>query len=78
MDNTVVTEEIGIICLLTKDLDFKTSTNCRLCACCFTELLCQGEEKDSIWNPLLLVIPLRLGLLNINPIYIDALKVFYQ
>lgn len=52
MDNTVVTEEI--------------------------ELLCQGEEKDSIWNPLLLVIPLRLGLLNINPIYIDALKACLQ
>ena len=46
-----------------------------------TENLCLFKSSDSDghestkWNPLLLIIPLRLGLLNINPIYIDSLKV---
>lgn len=42
------------------------------------EQLCQENnsvQEGTKWSPLLLVIPLRLGLLNINPIYIDSLKV---
>jgi hypothetical protein len=36
----------------------------------------QGEEQgEGHWQSLLLIIPLRLGLTDINPIYFDALKV---
>ena len=33
----------------------------------------EGEEKH--WRPLLLMIPLRLGLTEINPVYAESLKV---
>ena len=40
------------------------------------EQLCQNTiSETTTWNPLLLVVPLRLGLVNINPIYIESLKV---
>ena len=32
-----------------------------------------GAEGD--WRPLLLVVPLRLGLQNVNPVYFNAVKV---
>lgn len=32
-------------------------------------------KAPSQWKPLLLLIPLRLGLSEINPIYINGLKV---
>ena len=32
-------------------------------------------EGGGNWKPLLLIIPLRLGLTDINPIYFEALKV---
>lgn len=32
-------------------------------------------QAPSQWKPLLLLIPLRLGISEINPIYINALKV---
>ncbi|KAG4074005.1 hypothetical protein HA402_014210 [Bradysia odoriphaga] len=38
--------------------------------------LCQ-DNQDS-WKPLLLIVPLRLGLSDINPIYIDALKKCFE
>ena len=34
-----------------------------------------GDEKQTLWRPLLLIIPLRLGLQDINPAYIRPLKV---
>ena len=34
-----------------------------------------SPHSTSPWRPLLLVIPLRLGLTEINPIYFDSLKV---
>ena len=37
----------------------------------------QGEGQGH-WQPLLLIIPLRLGLTEINPIYFDALKVSHM
>jgi len=42
--------------------------------------LCQNGSHDtgSDWNPLLLIIPLRLGLSSINPIYISGLKACLQ
>lgn len=39
--------------------------------------LCQDDEDDS-WKPLLLIIPLRLGLSEINPIYIEGLKKCFE
>lgn len=39
-----------------------------------------GDEPlraPSQWKPLLLLIPLRLGLSDINPVYINGLKVIY-
>lgn len=45
------------------------------------EELCHTKNPDAettMWNPLLLVVPLRLGLLSINPIYIDSLKACLQ
>lgn len=41
--------------------------------------LCETiTETESLWSPLLLIIPLRLGLSEINPIYIEALKKCFQ
>ena len=41
-----------------------------------TENPSEGQaEGGGNWKPLLLIIPLRLGLTNINPIYFEALKV---
>lgn len=39
------------------------------------EQLCRGTEPGNRWKPLVLVIPLRLGLSEINPIYLKGLKV---
>ncbi|CAD7080003.1 unnamed protein product [Hermetia illucens] len=37
-----------------------------------------STESDSSWKPLLLIIPLRLGLNEINPIYIPALQKCFE
>lgn len=41
-------------------------------------LLVKLCETDEIWKPLLLIIPLRLGLSEVNPIYISALKKSFE
>ena len=35
----------------------------------------QAGIDPAVWKPLLLIIPLRLGLTDINPVYFDSLKV---
>lgn len=40
--------------------------------------ICLEDGKVSSWKPLLLIIPLRLGLNEINPIYISALKKCFE
>ncbi|XP_034237784.1 cysteine protease ATG4B [Thrips palmi] len=40
--------------------------------------LCRGTEPGSRWKPLVLVIPLRLGLSDINPIYMKGLKTCFS
>ncbi|XP_073827424.1 autophagy-related 4a isoform X1 [Musca autumnalis] len=41
--------------------------------------LCLGNpQNEESWKPLLLIIPLRLGLSDINPIYIPALKKCFE
>lgn len=36
------------------------------------------DPADQSWRPLMLIVPLRLGLTAVNPIYIDALKRCFQ
>lgn len=36
-----------------------------------------AEEEMALWKPLVLLIPLRLGLSDINEAYIETLKVKY-
>lgn len=37
-----------------------------------------NPKNDESWKPLLLILPLRLGLSDINPIYIPALKKCFE
>ncbi|VDP07587.1 unnamed protein product [Soboliphyme baturini] len=41
----------------------------------FSRYTSQQKPPNYCWRPLLLVIPLRLGLLHLNPCYVQALKV---
>ncbi|XP_063771907.1 cysteine protease ATG4B isoform X4 [Pseudophryne corroboree] len=63
MDNTVVTEEIRRLCRR---------------GSCDPGPLCNGHaaasDSDMLWKPLVLLIPLRLGLSEINEAYIETLK----
>ncbi|XP_053565864.1 cysteine protease ATG4B isoform X2 [Bombina bombina] len=65
MDNTVVIEEIRRLCRAGA-------------ASCEAGSLCNGHagasESDAMWRPLVLLIPLRLGLSEINESYIETLK----
>ncbi|KAG7311683.1 hypothetical protein JYU34_002736 [Plutella xylostella] len=64
LDNTVVKEDILQQCTVTNDRgDTSTSSD---------------SVFISDWMPLLLIVPLRLGLSEINPIYIEGLKICFQ
>uniref|UniRef100_A0A8B9KEQ1 Cysteine protease n=1 Tax=Astyanax mexicanus TaxID=7994 RepID=A0A8B9KEQ1_ASTMX len=76
MDNTVVIEEIKKLCM--PWLDFERGAcaepggppemnGCLEGACALAE--------EALWKPLVLLIPLRLGLSDINEAYIETLKV---
>ncbi|XP_041050643.1 cysteine protease ATG4A isoform X1 [Carcharodon carcharias] len=72
MDNTVVIEDIKKLCK-------HWSENCRLQT--DTSLYRGDVSKNQTvsvhcrdWKPLLLIIPLRMGINHINPVYIHALK----
>lgn len=71
MDNNVVIQEISMY--------YKSSIIFRLFYLTvwiiFQVKLC---EKDDSWKPLLLIIPLRLGLSEVNPIYIKGLKKSFE
>uniref|UniRef100_A0A034WL87 Cysteine protease n=1 Tax=Bactrocera dorsalis TaxID=27457 RepID=A0A034WL87_BACDO len=41
-------------------------------------LCLENPSNDETWKPLLLIIPLRLGLSDINPIYVPALKICFE
>uniref|UniRef100_A0A8C2D8Z7 Cysteine protease n=1 Tax=Cyprinus carpio TaxID=7962 RepID=A0A8C2D8Z7_CYPCA len=60
MDNTVVIEEISDCC------PTKIASVYRACAL--------PEEETALWKPLVLLIPLRLGLSDINEAYFEPLK----
>ncbi|XP_067395090.1 cysteine protease ATG4B isoform X3 [Emydura macquarii macquarii] len=79
MDNTVVMEEIRRLC--------KSSFLCAGAAAfpaAESDLLYNGypdgaevTERLLLWKPLVLLIPLRLGLTDINEAYIETLKGFF-
>uniref|UniRef100_W5LLX4 Cysteine protease n=1 Tax=Astyanax mexicanus TaxID=7994 RepID=W5LLX4_ASTMX len=60
MDNTVVIEDISTSGQRQVPFPFSHSTS--------------RSQQPLDWRPLLLLIPLRMGINNINPIYIQALK----
>ncbi|XP_075040452.1 cysteine protease ATG4A isoform X2 [Mixophyes fleayi] len=73
MDNTVVIEDIRKMCrhhpysrnvAQGASLTYQSAwSRCR-----------DTSEQCSAWRPLLLIVPLRLGINQINPVYIDAFK----
>ncbi|XP_060612197.2 cysteine protease ATG4A isoform X1 [Anolis sagrei] len=74
MDNTVVIEDIKKMCQL-------PTQNCPPGAHCsplsHRSLLSRNRSPGGFccgWKPLLLIIPLRLGINHINPVYVDAFK----
>ncbi|KAI1235730.1 hypothetical protein IHE44_0001812 [Lamprotornis superbus] len=76
MDNTVVMEEIRRLC--------QSNVPCAGAAACpalESDVLYNGcpedvglRERLTLWKPLVLLIPLRLGLTEINEAYIETLK----
>ncbi|XP_027195798.2 autophagy-related 4a [Dermatophagoides pteronyssinus] len=60
MDNIVFLDDIKKSCKINDDDDDDDETKC--------------QEITSKWKPLILFIPLRLGLTEINPVYFRALK----
>lgn len=89
MDNTVVIEEIKKLCMPWLDFDrpgagaacgssssgagasSRELNGCLEGACAMAN---QDEEDGALWRPLVLLIPLRLGLTDINEAYIETLK----
>uniref|UniRef100_A0A3P9H719 Cysteine protease n=1 Tax=Oryzias latipes TaxID=8090 RepID=A0A3P9H719_ORYLA len=72
MDNTVIIEEIKRLCMPWLDIGDREEAGelngCLEGACALV------EEETALWKPLVLLIPLRLGLSDINEAYIDTLK----
>uniref|UniRef100_A0A6Q2YAH0 Cysteine protease n=1 Tax=Esox lucius TaxID=8010 RepID=A0A6Q2YAH0_ESOLU len=82
MDNTVVIEEIKRLCMPWLDYGggacadpqggMSEPNGCLEGACAL------AEEETALWKPLVLLIPLRLGLSDINEAYIETLKQCFQ
>ncbi|KAE8584371.1 hypothetical protein XENTR_v10020936 [Xenopus tropicalis] len=74
MDNTVVIEDIKTMCKyqphscsMAQAASYQSTwSRCR-----------DASGQSSGWRPLLLIVPLRLGINHINPVYVDAFKVSY-
>ncbi|KAL4715162.1 hypothetical protein ACJJTC_012209 [Scirpophaga incertulas] len=64
LDNTVVKEDILHRCTVNKDRGDSSSN--------------PDNAIMTDWMPLLLIVPLRLGLSEINPVYVDGLKICFQ
>ncbi|CAK1549735.1 unnamed protein product [Leptosia nina] len=62
LDNTVVKEDILQQCSVNSDRGDNNTDDVHI----------------TDWMPLLLIVPLRLGLSEINPVYIDGLKICFQ
>ncbi|XP_074888392.1 cysteine protease ATG4B isoform X3 [Buteo buteo] len=79
MDNTVVMEEIRRLCQ--SNFPFAGAAACPAVE---SDVLYNGYPEEagvrdrlSLWKPLVLLIPLRLGLTEINEAYIETLKGFF-
>ncbi|XP_062359130.1 cysteine protease ATG4A isoform X4 [Cinclus cinclus] len=73
MDNTVVIEDIKKMCWSPAQSSSVAHSSAHL------HRSALGQNKNTAglcpgWKPLLLIIPLRLGINHINPVYIDAFK----
>lgn len=76
MDNCIVKRDVEHLCHLRikSRLDHKNGkNNCN--PSLYPRLFETASQDVSYWRPLLLIIPLRLGLNNLNSCYISALKV---
>uniref|UniRef100_A0A8C1NHW1 Cysteine protease n=1 Tax=Cyprinus carpio TaxID=7962 RepID=A0A8C1NHW1_CYPCA len=72
MDNTVVIEDISKSLFLMSHVTFIYICHYSSQSCSETPHLQSQRPLD--WRPLLLVIPLRMGINSINPVYIQAFK----
>ncbi|KAK2858083.1 hypothetical protein Q7C36_006002 [Tachysurus vachellii] len=74
MDNTVIIEEIKKLCMPWLDFERGGCTD-PLEMNGYMEGACaMALEDTAVWKPLVLLIPLRLGLSDINEAYIETLK----
>ncbi|XP_036409673.1 cysteine protease ATG4B-like [Megalops cyprinoides] len=71
MDNTVVIEEIKRLCMPWLE---GVGEGQRVPNGCSEGARALGGEETPLWRPLVLLIPLRLGLTDINEAYIETLK----
>ncbi|XP_045079520.1 cysteine protease ATG4B isoform X2 [Coregonus clupeaformis] len=82
MDNTVVMEEIKRLCMPWLDYGgaacAETQGGMPKHNGCLEGACALAEEETTLWKPLVLLIPLRLGLSDINKAYIETLKQCFQ
>ncbi|XP_043913144.1 cysteine protease ATG4A [Protopterus annectens] len=84
MDNTIVIEDIKKLCKIHhKNKNSTTDTSAQAGAFSYNHIHLHKSRTGrshaasgyhSIWKPLLLLVPLRLGINHINPVYIESLK----
>ncbi|XP_059923249.1 cysteine protease ATG4B isoform X1 [Gadus macrocephalus] len=76
MDNTVVIEDIKRLCMPWLDYGGACADPGGASALngCMEGAGAMAEEEGPLWRPLVLLIPLRLGLTDINEAYIETLK----
>uniref|UniRef100_A0A182TAY6 Cysteine protease n=1 Tax=Anopheles maculatus TaxID=74869 RepID=A0A182TAY6_9DIPT len=77
LDNTVATDEIGSYHKKKITQNSKQVIPITLLTYLPVELCADKKDPDA-WKPLLLIVPLRLGLSDVNPIYIEGLKKCFQ
>lgn len=73
MDNTVVIEDIRKMCRYHPH-NWNTAHGSSYTHQSAWSRCRDSSEQSSAWRPLLLIVPLRLGINHINPVYIDAFK----
>ncbi|XP_063169445.1 cysteine protease ATG4A isoform X2 [Candoia aspera] len=73
MDNTVVIEDIKKMCRVPPQGCPRTHCSSLSYRSSVTPAKTPGDPTCG-WKPLLLIVPLRLGINHINPVYVDAFK----
>ncbi|KAI8515222.1 Cysteine protease atg4a [Branchiostoma belcheri] len=75
MDNTVIIDDIKKLCRSARQPTASQVTNSFLCNGVSSEQQTTARSRSPLpWQPLMLIIPLRLGLSELNPVYVDCLK----